>query len=251
MVVLAVISCEDAPRWQDALQLWTAVLADSEAVAAGSEEWIEFNAPKQQLPTEQQLASIDGIVLTGSHYSVRDLLTTPWMQELAELIRACVARGRPNIAGSCFGHQLIAAALGGRVDFNTAGREFVLGRERIELTGSGHALMQSLATLAPLSLLQSHEDGVHELPPRAQLLGHSKTSANEMFAVGGNIFSFQFHPELDLAILDDRIASRVLASGRITEQAHREILEDIAGHKLHSSEFNVELKRFLCNGWAQ
>src|SRR6266702_4479231 len=78
-------------------------------------------APRVELrvvrPYEQVLpssAGFDGLVMTGSPKSV--LVPEPWMEESAAFLLEA-ARTRP-VLGVCFGHQLLARALGGRVELN-------------------------------------------------------------------------------------------------------------------------------------
>ncbi|HTP28595.1 MAG TPA: gamma-glutamyl-gamma-aminobutyrate hydrolase family protein [Anaeromyxobacteraceae bacterium] len=132
-----------------------------------------------------------GILMTGSPRSV--LEPEPWMERTAAyLIDA--ARTRP-VLGVCFGHQLLAIALGARVEKNPRGPE--AGTAVIHLTRAGtrDPLFAGLPLEFPVQ--QTHEDHVSELPPGATLLAKNGFSPVQAFAVGDAIRCVQFHPEMD------------------------------------------------------
>jgi GMP synthase (glutamine-hydrolysing) len=159
---------------------------------------------EEKLP---DLAGFDGVLMTGSPRSVTE--PEPWMDEAAAyMLRA--ARTRP-VLGVCFGHQLLARALGGRVERNPRGRE--AGTTEVSLTdhgardplfalepGTGHSEPASEpGTGRALSVVvqQTHEDHVPELPPGATLLATNAMSPIQAYAVGDALRCVQFHPEMD------------------------------------------------------
>ncbi|HEX8908159.1 MAG TPA: glutamine amidotransferase [Anaeromyxobacteraceae bacterium] len=166
-------------------------------------------APRVELavarPYERPLpapARFHGVLVTGSLASATE--PAPWMEETgAWLVEA--ARTRP-VLGVCFGHQLLARALGGRVARNPRGRE--AGTVEVELTADGERdpLFAGLPTR--LLVQETHEDEVVELPPGATLLAGNARTPVQAFAVGDTVRSVQFHPELDAA------RSRLLAELR-------------------------------------
>jgi GMP synthase (glutamine-hydrolysing) len=136
------------------------------------------------------LESIGGIVITGSPAYVTDL--ADWNYIGADYIRRAHKSDIP-ILGVCYGHQLIAWAFGGRVDFNPKGR--VIGTVTVETTkkASEDALFKGLPQqfLANASHLQS----VIELPPDAVRLAYNSFDANHGFSLGETTWGIQFHPE--------------------------------------------------------
>ncbi len=153
------------------------------------------------------LAPFHGLVMTGSPLSVT--WPEPWMDEAAGYM-VDAARTRP-VLGVCFGHQLLAKALGGRVEPNPRGREG--GTAEVELTEAGARDPLFAGLPRRFHAQQMHADHVVELPPRATLLATNGFSPAQAFAVGEAIRCIQFHPEMD--------ARR----SRLLGEARRELLD--------------------------
>src|ERR1700694_5580914 len=137
------------------------------------------------------LVGFDGLIMTGSPKSVVD--PEPWMDGAAgSLLEA--ARTRP-VLGVCFGHQLLARALGGRVERNPRGREAGTAAVRLTPEGARDALFGRLGS--PLLVQQTHEDHVAALPAGATLLAENEMSPVQAFAWGETVRCVQFHPEFD------------------------------------------------------
>ncbi|GBG00273.1 hypothetical protein Rsub_12999 [Raphidocelis subcapitata] len=119
---VAVIECEDADKWKDmTLQLWRRILERQ------GDDFTVFHAHARDLPSVEAAAGFDAIVIGGSHYSVYE--DHQWIRELKARVPQYLEAGA-KIVGCCFGCQLLAEALGGRVGPNPSGR-FVLGVERV------------------------------------------------------------------------------------------------------------------------
>jgi GMP synthase (glutamine-hydrolysing) len=151
------------------------------------------------------------VLVTGSPSSV--LERRSWMTETgAYLLKA--AEKQVPVLGVCFGHQLIADALGAPLARNPRGREF--GAIDVELTAEGqrHPLFRGLP--AKTTFHATHEDEVTGLPEGAVLLAANGFSAIQAFQSGSHLFAVQFHPELWLepvkAIAEER---------RLTPQHYR------------------------------
>jgi GMP synthase (glutamine-hydrolysing) len=132
-----------------------------------------------------------GLLVTGSLASLTR--PEPWMDRLGAWLLA--AAEELPVLGVCFGHQLLASALGARVERNAEGPE--AGTVEIVLTAAGRA--DPLFTGSPTSLLvqQSHEDHVPVPPAGAIVLAGNGHSPVQAFAHGARLRAVQFHPELD------------------------------------------------------
>jgi GMP synthase-like glutamine amidotransferase len=82
-----------------------------------TEIWAFMNAYEFSLPSKEQLLHIKAIIIPGSDLSVTDAATMPWMRVLRDFLKQ-VYEEHPHIKllGICFGSQIIAEALGGKVE---------------------------------------------------------------------------------------------------------------------------------------
>lgn len=137
-----------------------------------------------------------GIVVTGSHAMVTDRLD--WSERLAAWLAGAVARDVP-VLGICYGHQLLAHAVGGEVGYRPQGRE--LGTVSIELTSDAAA--DPLFRHMPVRFAgnMAHEQSVLSLPPGAVRLAQSEGEANQAFRVGSCGWGVQFHPEFSADVM--------------------------------------------------
>lgn len=155
------------------------------AEAGPEAEYPSYDVDLGRLP--ERLDDCDGYVITGSRYSVYDKLG--WLDEFKAFVRGLLEERRPLLA-VCFGHQLVADLLGGRVE--PAARGWTLGvrRTRIEdgfpWTGAG---------TDSLRLIHSHQDQVLDLPEGAELVGTNDACPVSMYRVGSHVMSCQGHPE--------------------------------------------------------
>ncbi|MDH5786247.1 MAG: glutamine amidotransferase [Chromatiales bacterium] len=137
-----------------------------------------------------------GAVITGSGAMVTD--GDGWIEATAAWLRQAVNRNLP-ILGICFGHQLLAHALGGRVDYNPAGVEVGTIEVSLNPQGQKDPLLSNLPSTFPAQL--SHRQSVLTLPPQAQLLAASAMEGHQAFRCGDRCWGIQFHPEFDEAVI--------------------------------------------------
>ncbi|MEO0650708.1 MAG: glutamine amidotransferase [Planctomycetota bacterium] len=163
-------------------------------------------APAIDLPGGDPLPAprdCGGVVVTGSPAMVT--AGEPWSVAAEGWLAEAHAAGVP-ILGVCYGHQLLARALGGAVDWNPRGRE--IGTIEVELTPAADddPLLQGLER--PLVAQASHSQSVSELPPGAVLLGSNTIDPHQAFRLGATTWGVQFHPEFDAEIIRGYIEHR-------------------------------------------
>ena len=160
------------------------------------------------LPQGVQLGDFDGIWLSGSPLNVYRP-EQPTVREQLDLARAVWQAGVPAF-GSCWGLQLMTAALGGTVHLNPDGREIGVAR-RICPTEAGRHHVLYAGKQAAFDALCSHEDEVATLPPGAELLASNAVSRVQAMAIeqgGKSFWGVQYHPEFDFASVAAIIAIR-------------------------------------------
>ncbi|HEY4606372.1 MAG TPA: gamma-glutamyl-gamma-aminobutyrate hydrolase family protein [Acidimicrobiia bacterium] len=128
----------------------------------------------------------DAWLTTGSRYSVND--DEQWIRDLEQFVRDVYDADIPFV-GICFGHQLIAKALGGSVVKSEhgwgVGVQGVEVREDVPLDGH-------------YRVLTSHQDQIETLPPDAETLGWNDHCPVSLMGVG-SMLGIQGHPEFSLA----------------------------------------------------
>lgn len=154
----------------------------------------------EPLPSPSTLA---GAVLTGSWSMVTD--REPWSELTAQWVREAMTLGLP-LLGICYGHQLMAHALGGTVDFHPEGRE--IGQQVIELTpeAAGDPLLAGLPRTFLANL--THEQSVLVPPAGAVVLARSRHDAHQILRYGPHALSVQFHPEFSTELMSASLARR-------------------------------------------
>ena len=147
------------------------------------------------------LAECEAYVCTGSRWSVYD--DVPWIHDLKTFVRRSYETSKPFI-GICFGHQMMAEALGGKVEKSEYG--WGVGIRDLEIT-QAEAWMQPPQTT--LKLHYMHQDQVTRLPDNSVVLGRSEHCPVAAFRVGNTMLGIQAHPEFtheySAALLADRI----------------------------------------------
>ncbi|MGK4002765.1 glutamine amidotransferase [Sorangium sp. So ce1036] len=161
--------------------------------------YAHFDARTEEFPAPDG-AGTAAFVITGSSANVPH--REPWMVRTEAWLRDVVAAGTPTF-GICFGHQILAQALGGEVVRNPRGRE--IGRIRVERRADDplfDGLPPSFETHA------THVDTVGALPAGARSLAFTELDDHQVIRFTRTCYGVQFHPEMDHDVIASHIASR-------------------------------------------
>jgi len=156
-------------------------------------------------------ADCAGVVISGAHAMITDDL--PWMLRLSDWTRRVVTAQVPFL-GICFGHQMLARAMGGQVDFHPKGRE--IGSVDIELHAAAQSDLLFAAMPQRFRAHAVHAQSVSKLPSGATLLASNEYEATHAFRVGVCAWGVQFHPEFNparMAVYLDHFAPALQAAG--------------------------------------
>jgi GMP synthase-like glutamine amidotransferase len=182
---------------------------------AGRElEYAAFSPVRGQMPAS--IDDCDGWLITGSRHGVYDELD--WMAALQDFIRELAEARRPLI-GVCFGHQIMAAAMGGKVVKSDLGWKVGLQHYRLE---QGYAWMREQP--ASVAIHAWHQDQVIVCPPSAEVFLTAPDCAYAGLSYGDSMISVQAHPEIEAdyeralldmfsgSLLPDEVAQRGIAT---------------------------------------
>jgi len=143
---------------------------------------------------------VDGYVITGSKLSVYDDI--PWINNLKNFVRQLHSEEK-KIIGICFGHQLVAEALGGKTGQAETGWCVGVHKNKFTDAAKDYGLTRS-----EFKIPSNHKDQVLELPPGGKLLARTETCPISAMGLGDHILTFQGHPEFSegyaRALLDMR-----------------------------------------------
>jgi GMP synthase (glutamine-hydrolysing) len=151
----------------------------------------------------------DGWLVTGSRFGAYE--EHDWIPPLEDFLRAAYAKSIP-IVGICFGHQVLAQALGGRVEKFSGG--WSAGVEHYSLEGFADGI----------DLIAWHQDQVTELPADARVVGSSPFCRYAALAYGDRAWTIQSHPEFNADFVDGLIeARRAILPHGIAERAEQSL----------------------------
>jgi GMP synthase (glutamine-hydrolysing) len=142
-----------------------------------------FNVVDMEFP--ESIETCDGWLITGSKHGVYE--DHPFIPPLEQLIRDIYAAGIP-LVGVCFGHQIIAQALGGHVEKFKGG--WAVGRTEYEWNGE------------TLALNAWHQDQVIKAPETAKAIASNDFCANAALVYDNRAFTVQAHPEFDSVFVE-------------------------------------------------
>ena len=146
----------------------------------------------EKLPETENLS---GIIITGSPMMITE--NPEWLKSVSGWLRESFTKKIPTL-GICFGHQLIALTLGGKIEFHPHGTE--IGTVKINLRPG--ALKNPLFYNIPDQIYAHvvHSQSIKKLPVEAEILAYNDFESHHAFVINSHIWGVQFHPEFDKEI---------------------------------------------------
>ena len=133
----------------------------------------------------------DGWLITGSRFGAYE--PHDWIPPLEDFIRAAYAAHVP-VVGICFGHQIIAQAMGGKVERYDGG--WAVGPQEYDFDGQ------------TIRMNAWHRDQVTELPEGAEVCASNEFCQNAALVYGDQAFTIQAHPEFKDEFIDGLLRTR-------------------------------------------
>lgn len=196
---IGLLQCDDVtPELREAHGNYPDML---ETLFRGVEPSLEFRVWRchdGEIP--EAIDSVDIWMTTGSKHGVNDGL--PWIETLCGFVRELWAAGKPLI-GICFGHQLMAKALGGEVVKSERGWGVGMSFNRVQAQSEWMEPWQP-----SLDLLVSHQDQVETLPAESEVLAGSDFCPYYLMQIGEHFLGIQGHPEFTKEYSRDLMALR-------------------------------------------
>ena len=175
---------------------------------------------------------MDGWIVTGSKYGVYE--DHDWITQLEDFLRDSFAAQVP-IVGICFGHQILAQALGGKVEKFDGG--WAVGVESYTLDGHPEAVQ----------LIAWHQDQVIEPPPGASVVGTSEFCRYAALAYGDRAYTIQPHPEFEAGFVGGLIESR---AGILPQDVANKAIASLS-KETSSIKIALQIAQFFKRGRAQ
>ena len=161
-------------------------------------ELVRYDTINGQVPDDA--TECDGWLATGSRHSVYEGL--PWIDRACAFVRDVRDADVPFV-GVCFGHQLLASALGGTVERAAYG--WGVGIRRLDVVRREPWMEPPLESC---QLHFMHQDQVTKAPDDAVVLGCSEHCEVAMFRVGDTMLGVQAHPEFTVAYAEALLKDR-------------------------------------------
>ncbi len=170
------------------------------------EHWIQSGIDVGAMPiqvtdprTEDGFPAMDkvaGVIVTGSRCMVTD--REAWSEASALWLSRLVESDVP-VLGICFGHQLLAHAMGGEVDYHPEGIEIGTVAIRCTEFAAQDALFRGLPD--ELRVHAVHRQSVRRLPSDAVLLAGNEFEPHHAYRIGNSAWGVQFHPEFSEEVM--------------------------------------------------
>jgi GMP synthase (glutamine-hydrolysing) len=165
----------------------------SDALEGAALAWQYIRVADGQ-PVPKDMKAAGGLIVMGGPMGVYQTDRYPWLRDEMALIEDATKHKLP-VLGVCLGAQIVAAALGAKVERNPAGKEIGWHPIRLEDAAKQDRLMRDL----PETLTPFHWHGdIFELPSGAVSLARSEKTPCQAFRYGENVYALQFHFEVTI-----------------------------------------------------
>lgn len=178
-------------------------------------ELTTYRCDEGQMPSS--LSEQDAWLCSPSRLSVYDDID--WLRDVEQLLRDMVATETPYV-GICFGHQLMAQALGAAVAKADYG--WGIGAKHYDIVDQQPWMDSS----DQIVLAASHQDQVQSLPNGARLLATADYCPVGGMLIGERAWTLQVHPEFSPALADSLLATRLALFGETKANAARDTLSE-------------------------
>lgn len=165
-----------------------------------------YDATRGEMPSSPE--ECDGWITSGSRRSSYE--EDAWILDLHDFARDLAQQRRPHV-GICFGHQVIARALGGTVEPAAVGWGVGVKRFRIEDPAPW------MEPSSDFAILMSHRDQVTRLPPGASVVASADYCPVGAYRIDDHVFCVQGHPEFVPELSRMLMEKRRDAMGRVVE----------------------------------
>ncbi len=187
-------------------------------------ELMSFDVRNGEFPAS--VDACEAFVCTGSRFSAYD--QHDWIQELKGFLRRLHEADKPFV-GICFGHQVLAEALGGKVE--KAEQGWGLGVHSLNVVKTESWMQPEQSSCG---IQYSHRDQVVRMPESSVLLGESDHCPVAMFRVGETMLGIQGHPEFSA------VYTEALVRGRI---------DLIGAEKVNAAKFDAPTDEAIITNW--
>lgn len=232
MYRLGLLTCDFVPddlrdRFEDYPVMFDAAIASADVDV----EWRTYRVYDEELPGA--IDECDGYITTGSRSGAYD--KDAWISLLEQFIQQLVGSQTP-LVGICFGHQVIAQALGGEVEKSVKGWGIGIQHHTI---GDNIDCAWMEPTMQQFTIPVCHQDQVISLPGGACLLASNGHCENFMVQFNDTMLGLQGHPEFHPNYIEVLLElRREIITGQVREDAVR---------SLASEHDNARIMKWIAN----
>ena len=214
-MIIGILEADELP--EDVIQRYGRYAETFEHLLSGVDPKLAFqtyHVTREDYPRD--INECDAYLMTGSKYSVYEDIH--WIHWLQQFVVDCFEQQK-KLIGICFGHQLVAQALGGAVHKHDKGWGIGLASSNVT-----HAPEWLTPRQDKFSLLVSHQDQVIRLPREASLIATNEFCPIAGYQVDHSILTFQGHPEFNRDYIQHLMTQRRRDIG---EQAYQQAMESL------------------------